>query len=85
MPWQGAKVHLKEVYCELTVDIVKLIFIFAILLFQMFLIDLLKVVEIVRAFHVNAFVDDEVLTLFLVGQCIAAVGETVQKLRKTQA
>ena len=74
MFWQGVKVHFKEIYCKLTVDVVKFIFIFAILLFQVFLIDILEVMEIVRAFAVNALVDDKVLTVFLVDQCITAVG-----------
>ena len=70
---QGVKVHLKEIYCELTVDVVELVFVFAILLFQVFFIDLLEVMEIVRAFLVNALVYDKVLTVLLVGECIAAV------------
>ena len=74
MLWQGVKIHLKEVYCERTVDIVEFIFVFAIRPFQVFLIDLVEVMEIVRAFHVNALVDDEVLTILLVGQRITAVG-----------
>ena len=74
MFWQGVKVHFKEIYCKLTVDVVKLIFVFAILLFQVFLIDILEVMEIVRAFDVNALVDDKVLTVLLVDQCITAVG-----------
>ena len=74
MPWQGVQVHLKEIYNEFTVDVVEFIFIFAILLFQVLLIDLPQVIEIVRAFHVDAFVDDKVLTVFLVCQGIAAMG-----------
>ena len=74
MPWHGVEVHLKEIYCELTVDIVEFIFVFAIGHVQVFLIDLLEVIQIVRAFHVNAFMDDEVLTVLLVGQRITAVG-----------
>ena len=74
MLWQGAEIHLKEIYCELTVDVVELIFVFAILLFQMLFIDLLEVMEIVRAFAVNALVDDKVFTVLFVDQSIAAVG-----------
>ena len=74
MFWQGVKVHFKEIYCKLTVDVVKLIFVFAILLLQVFLIDILEVMEIVRAFDVNALVDDKVLTVLLVDQCITTVG-----------
>ena len=74
MFWQGVKIHLKEIYCELTVDVVELIFVFAMLLFQMLLIDILEVMEIVRAFAVNALVDDKVFTVLFVDQCLAAVG-----------
>ena len=40
----------------------------------MFLIDLPQVMEIVRTFHVDALVDDKVLTVFLACQGIAAMG-----------
>ena len=52
----------------------KLIFVFTILLFQVFLIDIFEVMEIVRAVDVNALVDDKVLTVLLVDQCITAMG-----------
>ena len=74
MFWQGVEVHLKEVHSEFTIDVVKFVFVFAILLIQMLLIDLFEVMEIVRAFDVNALVDDKVLTVLLVDQCITAMG-----------
>ena len=67
MFWQGGEVHLKEIHSEFTVDVVEFVFVFAILLIQVFLIDLFEVMEIVRTFHVNAFVDDKMLTILLMG------------------
>lgn len=74
MFWQGVEVHLKEIHSEFTVDVVEFVFVFAILLIQVFLIDLFEVMEIVRTFHVNAFVNDKVLTILLMGQGITAMG-----------
>lgn len=57
----------------MTVDVVKLVFIFAIVFVEVFLINLFKIMKIVRAFGIDAFVEDEVLAVFLVNECIAAV------------
>lgn len=40
----------------------------------MFFIDLFQIVEIIGAPGVDAFMDDEVLAVFLMDKCIAAVG-----------
>ena len=52
----------------------ELIFILAIILFEVILIHLFEVVEVVRAFGIDAFVENEVLTLFLWDEGVAAVG-----------
>ena len=57
----------------MTVDVVKLVFIFAIVFEEVFLINLFKVMKIVRAFGIDAFVEDKVLAVFLVNEGIAAV------------
>ena len=49
------------------------IFILAIILFEVILIHLFEVVEVVRAFRIDAFVEDEVLPLFLWDEGVAAV------------
>ena len=71
---QGGDIHLKKVYRELTVDIMQLIFVLAVILIQICLINLFQVVEIIGAFGVHAFMDDEVLTVFLAGQRMGTVG-----------
>ena len=43
----------------------ELIFIFAVIFFQILLIHLFEVVEIVRAFGIDALMDDKVLAVFL--------------------
>lgn len=52
-------VHLKETHSELTVDVVEFIFIFPEVFFQMLRVNVIKVVEIVRAFRVYTFVYTE--------------------------
>jgi len=52
---------------------VELIFILAIILFEVILIHLFEVVEVVRAFRIDTFVEDEVLPLFLWDEGVAAV------------
>ena len=50
------------------------VFIFTEILFEVLLIHLLKIVEIVRASGVHAFVDDKVFAVFLRDKGIPAVG-----------
>ena len=52
----------------------ELVFIFAVILFQVFLIHLSEIVEIVRAFGIDALVDDKVLPFFFGNECPATVG-----------
>lgn len=71
---KGAYVHAEKIYRELTVDVVELVFIFAVILFQVFLIHLFEIVEIIRAFGIDALVDDKVLPFFFGNECPATVG-----------
>ena len=59
------KSMLKEIYREFTVDIVEFVFVFSIVLVQIFLIHFLQVVEIVRAFGIHTFMEDKVFPVFL--------------------
>ena len=52
----------------------ELIFILAIILFEVILIHLFEVVEIIGAFGIHTFMYDEVLALFLWNKGVAAVG-----------
>ena len=71
---KGAYIHAEKIYRELTVDIVELVFIFAVILFQVFLIHLFEIVEIIRTFGIDALVDDKVLPFFFRSECLATVG-----------
>lgn len=73
---KGSQIHAEKIHRELTVDIVEFIFVLTIILFEIFLIHLFEVVEIVRAFWIDALVEDEVLTFFLGDESIAAVWAT---------
>ena len=70
---KGAYIHAEKIYRELTVDIVKLIFIFSVAFFQVGLVHFLKVVEIVGAFWVNTLVKDEMLPFFFRHESLATV------------
>ena len=70
---KGAYIHAEKIYRELTVDIVKLIFIFSVAFFQIGLVHFLKVVEIVGAFGVDTFVKDEMLPFFFRHESLATV------------
>ena len=52
----------------------ELIFIFAVVFFEVVLIDFLKVMKVVWTFGVYAFMDGKVLPAFLGYKCIAAMG-----------
>jgi hypothetical protein len=64
---------------------VQLIFILAVVLSQICLVNLIKFMEIVRAFRIDTLMDDEVFPVFLTGQRVGAIralkgkgpGETV--------
>ena len=51
----------------------ELIFVFAVVFTEICLINFLQVVKIVGAFRVYAFMDDEMLPVFLTRQCMGAV------------
>ena len=52
----------------------QLIFVLAIVFFQICLINLFQVVEVIGALGVHTFMDDEMLTVFLAGQRMGTVG-----------
>ena len=77
---KGAYIHAEKIYRELTVDIVKLIFIFSVAFFQIGLVHFLKVVEIVGAFWVDTLVKDEMLPFFFRHESLATVRAPQGKL-----
>ena len=52
------------------------IFIFAVILFEVFLIHFFEVVKIVGTFGIDTLMDDKVLSVFLGNQSVPAVGTT---------
>ena len=50
------------------------ILIFGVILFQIILVYLFDVVEVVRTFRIDAFMEDEVFAFFLWDEGVAAVG-----------
>lgn len=80
---KGVQVHLKEIHRELTVDVVELVSVFAAAFIQVLLVDLFEVVQVIRAFGVHAFVEDEVLPILFGNQGVAAVGTAQLHGRET--
>jgi len=52
---------------------VEFILVFAVVFLKVFFINFLQVMQIVRTFRINTFMDDKVLTVFLWNQSIATV------------
>lgn len=71
---EGVHVHAEEIYLEFPVDVVELVFIFAVVLLKVFPGYFFEVVEIVGASGVDAFMDDEMLPVFLAGERVVTVG-----------
>ena len=67
---QAVQVQLKEIHRELAVDVVELVFILAIVLIKMLFINLFEIVQIVRAFWINTFMDNKVFSVFLVNKAV---------------
>ena len=61
----------------------ELIFIFAIVFPEVFFINFLKIVKIIRAFRIHAFMDDEVFSVFFGNKSVAAMRATQFYGRKT--
>ena len=61
----------------------ELVFILAIAFFEVSLIDLFKVVKIIRAFRIDTFMDNKVFPVFLRNKCIAAMWAAQLYRRKT--
>lgn len=70
---ESVHVHAEEIDLEFPVDVVELVFIFAVVLPKVFPVHIFEVVEIVRAFGVDAFMDDEMLPVFLAGEGVVTV------------
>ena len=54
----------------------ELVFVLAVVFFQMFLVNFLQIVKIVRAFGVDTLVYDKVFAVFLMEQRVVAVRAT---------
>ena len=71
--WKGGNVHPEEIYREFAVDVMQLVFVFAVFFLKVILVYLLQVMKIVRALRVDTFVDDEVFTVLLAGKGVRTV------------
>jgi len=53
---------------------VEFVFVFAVVLIEVSLVNILEVMKVIGTFRVNAFMDDKVPAVFLWNKCIAAMG-----------
>ena len=81
---QGGDVHLKEVDREFTVDVMELIFIFAVVFRKIFLTDFLEIFDIVGTFGIYAFMDNEMFAVLFGDQSMHAV-RTSERQRRIAA
>jgi hypothetical protein len=58
------QIHLKEIYRKFTVDVMEFISDFSMFLIKMIFLYFFEIIEIVRAFRVYTFMDDEMLSAF---------------------
>ena len=70
---QGGDIHFEEVDREFPVDVMQLIFVFAVILIQICFVNLLEVVKVVRALGIHTLMDDEMFAIFLTRQCVGTV------------
>ena len=82
---EGVQIHAEEIHQEFAVDIVEFIFIFAMILRKVLFIHLLKVMEIIGALGVDAFVDNKVFAVFLMDKGMPAVRAAQAEGRETVA
>ena len=82
---KGVQIHEEEIHQEFPVDIVEFIFIFGMLFSKVLFIDLLKVMEIIGALWVDAFVDDKVFPVFLMDEGMPTVRAAQAEGRETVA
>jgi hypothetical protein len=81
--WQSGDIHLKEIYCELTIDVMQLIFVLSVFLSKVCLVDFLKVVKVIRTLGIDTLVNDEVLAVLLMEQGVAAIRAAKVQGRET--
>ena len=58
------QIHLKEIYRKFTVDVMEFISDFSMFIIKMIFLYFFEIIEIVRAFRVYTFMDDEMLSAF---------------------
>ena len=71
---ESIQIHAEKIHRELTVDIVEFIFVFAVVLPEIFFVYFFEIVEIIRAFGISALMDDKMFAFFLGNQGMATVG-----------
>ena len=77
------QVHLEKIYGELAVDVVELVFVFAVVFLQILFVNLFEVVQVVGALGIDTFVEDKVFAVLFGNQRMVAVGTAQLHGRKT--
>jgi hypothetical protein len=70
---QSRQIQLKEIDRELTVDVMELIFVLTVVFRKVRFVNILQVMQVERTPGVHAFVDHEMLTVFLMDKGMGTV------------
>ena len=71
--WQGIQGHAEEIDVEFAVDVMEFVLALAIVFPKVILADVLKVMKVIRALQVDAFMNDEVFAVFDLDEGMAAM------------
>ena len=74
---------MKEIYLEFAIDVVKFVFIFTVVRFEVLLINFFQVMKIIRTFWIYVFMNDEMLPVFLRNESVTTVRTSKLHGRKT--
>lgn len=76
---KGIQRHPEEIDVEFAVDVMEFVLAFAVVFFQVHFVHLLQFPEIIRAFQVNAFMDNEVFAVFDLNEGVSAMRASEMK------
>ena len=73
---------MKEIYLKFAVDVVKFVFVFAIVQFEILFIHFFEVVKIIRTLRIHTFMKDKMFSAFLRNESVTTVRTSELQGRK---
>lgn len=80
---QGIQNHAEKIYREFAVDVVEVIFIFAIVFHEVRLVNFFRVVEVIRAFGADTLIEDKMFPVLYGNEGVPAMGTVQLQGRET--